>query len=159
MPITVENCKSGILTTDISDHFFVFGIFNNLKVKPLVNQIKKREFSQKNVSKFNKVLITSNWYNIYSLLNTQDAFSNFYITFTECFNSCFPEVTVKINYKNRNTWMSKSLIKCIEKNHKLYELSIAQPTDINIKLYKDYKINLHQLKEKLREITTAKNWK
>ena len=29
-PITVDTCKSGILTSDISDHLFVFGIFDNL---------------------------------------------------------------------------------------------------------------------------------
>ena len=32
-PITVETCKSGILTSDISDHFFVCGIFDNLNPK------------------------------------------------------------------------------------------------------------------------------
>ena len=29
-PITVDTCKSGILTSGIRDHFYVFGIFDNL---------------------------------------------------------------------------------------------------------------------------------
>ena len=32
-PIAVDTCKSGILTSDISDHFFVFGIVDNLNPK------------------------------------------------------------------------------------------------------------------------------
>ena len=29
--ITIDSCKSGILTRNIGDHFFVFGTFNNMK--------------------------------------------------------------------------------------------------------------------------------
>ena len=30
--ITIDNCESGILTSNISDHFFVFGFFDNMKI-------------------------------------------------------------------------------------------------------------------------------
>ena len=32
--ITIDSCKSGILTSNISDHYFVFGIFDDMKIKP-----------------------------------------------------------------------------------------------------------------------------
>ena len=44
--ITIDSCKSGILTSNISDHFFVFGIFDDMKI----NQAKillKQDILQK----------------------------------------------------------------------------------------------------------------
>ena len=37
--------------------------------------------------------------------------------------------------------MPKSLIKCIERNHTLYKLSIMQPTEYNISNYKNIVTN------------------
>ena len=60
--------------------------------------------------------------------------------------SSFPESTTKLNYKNRLTWMLKSLIKCIERKHSLYKLSIMQPTEYNANNYKSYRNKLTTLK-------------
>lgn len=149
MPITIDNCQSGILISDISDHFFVFGMFSSLKIKAYDKQITRRPFTQKNISKFSRILNDTDYHNIiYTNLNAQLSFSFYYNFFSESFNSCFPEELVKIKYKNRNTWMTGSLIKCIEKNHKLYKLSIAYPTEINKQTYKAYNNKLTAIKRK-----------
>ena len=49
--ITIDSCKSGILTSNISDHFFVFGVFNNMKINQTKNVSKIRYFTEKNISK------------------------------------------------------------------------------------------------------------
>ena len=59
-PITVDNCKSGILTSDISDHFFVFGIFDNLIPKCSQRYCTRRHYSENNISSFSKSLKKSN---------------------------------------------------------------------------------------------------
>ena len=53
-PITVDTCKSGILTSDISDHFFVFGIFDNLNPKCSQRYCTRRHYTEKNISFFSK---------------------------------------------------------------------------------------------------------
>ena len=45
MPINIDSCKSGILTSNISDHFFVFGVFDILKINNDQNYYKIRNYS------------------------------------------------------------------------------------------------------------------
>ena len=45
--------------------------------------------------------------------------------------------------------MPKSLIKCIERKHSLYKLSIMQPTEYNTSNYKKYRNKLTTLKSDL----------
>ena len=46
--ITIDSCKSGILTSNISDYFFVFGIFDDMKINQTKNTFKTRYFTEKN---------------------------------------------------------------------------------------------------------------
>ena len=50
----LDNCESGILTSNISDHFFVFGFFDNMKIIKTHNYTRKRDFTEKNIAKFTK---------------------------------------------------------------------------------------------------------
>ena len=68
--------------------------------------------------------------------NAQESFTYFQNVFLNSFESSFPESTTKLNYKNRLTWMPKSLIKCIERKPSLYKLSIMQSTEYNTNNYK-----------------------
>ena len=45
--------------------------------------------------------------------------------------------------------MPKSLIKCIERKHSLYKLSIMQPTEYNIRNYEKYRNKLTTIKRDL----------
>ena len=65
-PITVDTCKSGILTSDISDHFFVFGIFDNLIPKCSQRYCSRRHHSENNISSFSKSFKKIKWNTIYS---------------------------------------------------------------------------------------------
>ena len=57
--ITIDSCKSGILTSNISDYFFVFGMFDDMKIN------QTRYFSEKNISKFAKIVSNKTWGNLY----------------------------------------------------------------------------------------------
>ena len=46
---------------------------------------------------------------------------------------------MKINYKNRNPWISKEIKDAIKEREKLLSISIKTPTEINKKKYKKYK--------------------
>ena len=143
-PTTVDTCKSGILTNDISDQFFVFGIFDNLNLNCSQGYCTRRHYTEKNTSSFSKSL--KKWNTIYST-NAQESFTYFQNAYLNLFESSFPKSTTKLNYKNRLTWMPKSLIECIERKHSLYKLIIMQPTEYNTNNYKNYRNKLTILKE------------
>ena len=50
--INIDSCKSGSLTSNISDHFFVFGVFDILKINNDPNYYKIRNYSEKNIHQF-----------------------------------------------------------------------------------------------------------
>ena len=95
-PITVDTCKSGILTSDISDHFFVFGIFDNLNPKCSQRYCTRRHYTEKNILSFTKSLKKIQWNTIYST-NVQESLTYFQNVFLNSVESLFPE----LNYKNR----------------------------------------------------------
>ena len=50
--ININSCKSGILTSSISNHFFVFGTIDNLKLNNDRNTYKIRNLSKSGTPKF-----------------------------------------------------------------------------------------------------------
>ena len=53
--------KTGILSCDISDHFPIFCIFNNLSINTEKPTITKGKFNKKNIKKLNEALKAINW--------------------------------------------------------------------------------------------------
>ena len=85
--ITIDRCKSGILTSNISDNFFVFGIFNNMKISQTKDASKIRYFTEKNISKYAKILNTKTWEYLEMHNNAQDSFTFFYNFFLSNFEN------------------------------------------------------------------------
>ena len=147
-PITMDTCSSGIITSNISDHFFVFGIFYDLKINNFQNSIRKRNFTEKNISIFSKILKNKTWDALKLCTDAESAFTMFYNFFHTNFENIFPEKLIQINYKNRHSWMPNSLLKSIKKNHILYKLSLTNPSEINKINYKTYNNKLNSIKRK-----------
>ena len=53
--------KIGILSCDISNHFSIFCIFNNLSIKTEKPTITQRKLNKTNIKKLNEALKTINW--------------------------------------------------------------------------------------------------
>ena len=135
--ITIDNCVSGIITSNISDHFFVFAFFDNMIINQTQNYIRKRNLTENIYSKIHKKRKKNKTWGYLNLINTaQDSFSFFYDFLKDTFEDIFPEKYVEIKYKNRHSWMPNSLKKSIKNNHTLYKLSITNPTDSNKMIYK-----------------------
>ena len=47
--INIDSCKSGIAISNISDHFFVFGIFDRMKINLSKNLFNTRYFTENNI--------------------------------------------------------------------------------------------------------------
>ena len=53
--------NNGVLTSDISDHYSIFTIRQDVEPKILDKHRYKREFTNKNISKFKKKLCNLDW--------------------------------------------------------------------------------------------------
>lgn len=90
-PINVDTCRSGIITSDISDHFFVFGMFSKLPVKSCKKWYKARNFCDKNIYHFNNHIGQVNWENMYSMTSFPVTFRYFINCYHTHFLESFPE--------------------------------------------------------------------
>ena len=96
---------AGILCADLSDHFPVFLICINGKVKTKTDEyIYKRTFSEYNIKRFKQDLTTFDWESVlYCIQDTQKAFSTFHKAVTDVHNKCFPVKKIKKRIQNSQT--------------------------------------------------------
>ena len=57
LQITIDNCTPGILISDISDHFLVFGAFDDMSFSPTPRDFKTICFTEKNIMKFTNIFL------------------------------------------------------------------------------------------------------
>ena len=138
---------TGILHSDISDHFPIFAINSSGKVMPKKDEIIfKRTFSERNISKFKEELFKINWEKfVYSIKDPQEAFSIFHSHVTKFYNKCFPVKRVKRGYKNRIPWLTDELKMLINIKNKLYVKSEKDPTGNIKEKYCAHKCKLNRL--------------
>jgi len=137
--ITEIISHSGILCTDISDHFPVFAI---LRIKHLLDKpicVKKRIYSVTNLEKFQNIIVNYDWSNILNIPDFPEAFSAFHSEYKRLYDDCFPIKVFKHGYKSRKCWLSHGLKTSIKVKNRLYVISKQIPNDENICLYKSYK--------------------
>ena len=115
-----NSCFSGILYTDISDHFPVFCIDKAHKAEQKLESQYKRIYSHKNQRDFKAALSHATWDDVLSCFDPQAAYSSFFHDLHEKYNKCFPLKEVKMNYYNRKPWLSDHLKYCIQRKNELY---------------------------------------
>ena len=139
-----ENSISGILPTDISDHFPIFHIiFDKHKSETITKPVFKRKMSRKAIAEFNKCIHETRWDSILGNENTQSAYSSFVGMFSAIYNETFPVQQCKESTKiPKKPWITKNLLDCIIKKNTMYK---------NLKLkfdtsqYSEYKIYKNRL--------------
>ena len=96
------NFSSGIIKTDISDHFSVFHSFelsnkSNMKEKRTIN---KRNLSNANIENFRIALGNANWDGVLLSNDTNTAFHNFHNQFIDIFNRTCSINKVEVKHKS-----------------------------------------------------------
>ena len=139
-----ENSISGILPTDISDHFPIFHIlFDRQKSETITKPVFKRKISFKAIDKFNKCIHESKWDSVLDKENTQTAYCSFVNTFSKIYNDTFPmEQCKEASNIPKKPWITKNLLDCIIKKNTMYKkLKVKFDTS----LYSEYKIYKNRL--------------
>ena len=140
--IETTNFESGIFKADITDHFPNFLIIKNTK-KNILNRketIYKRNLKIKNLEKLKNKCGETNWENVTSCNNAENAFELFSEKLQNIFNSTCPieEKTLK-NKEVKNPWMTEGLKKSSKRKQKLYNKFLKNRTEHNKTNYKTYK--------------------
>ena len=108
------NSISGILYTDISDHFPIFYIDYSSSVDNTEQFATRRLYSETNKKKFCKQISEYNWDNVLLCTDSQESFSTFHKEFSYIYNSCFPSKILKLNYRNRKIWLTNGMKESIK---------------------------------------------
>ena len=133
---------TGILTTDISDHYIIFHI------APLQFRQQKehhqliRLINSSNLEKYTTAIQNHDWSHVNHHNLCQTAFSYFSETLKGIFHDAFPVIKVKQRYRNRLPWLTQGLKNAIKHKNKLYKISMKYDTSVNKITYTQYKNKL-----------------
>ena len=140
-----EQALSGILYTDISDHYPIFYIDHSLKKTSKDVNITKRPYTPQNIAKFKTNLESHNWSAVLLHTETQTAYSQFHKEFSHIYDNCFPVRSVKLGCKNRKTWLTQGMKKSIKIKNNLFGQYRQHGTpELEFK-YKQYRNNLNRM--------------
>ena len=139
------NCSlSGILVTDVSDHFPIFHINRSFTVEETESFIVTRVFNEKNKQKFREAISAVDWTEICNIPDTQNSFSHFHSVLISLQDKCFPKIRIRKKYSNRKPWLSDGLRNSIRNKNKLYHKYKKIPSVKNESSFRN-KLN-HMLK-------------
>ena len=102
-----DSVINGLLYTDISDHLPIFHIDYSGILKKPNEKIKKRIFSDENISKFKLALDAKDWEGIVTVNDAQNAYTLFHNEFSSMYDAHFPIKECSIVYKTRKPWLSE----------------------------------------------------
>ena len=142
-PSTSTN--SGIIITDVADHFGTFYSVSDEKRTSKTNQCKKTRFyAASNLLNFKQLLDDTDFSHILQINCPSESFNEFTAIYKCAFDKAFPWKSVKINKKfiKREPWLTSGLLTSSRTRKKLLSNKLRNPTDNNILTFASYN-NLH----------------
>ena len=150
--VTTTKFKTGIIKSDISDHFPIFFVADDtIHTKETKERfIFRRDNS---VEKFKYKLRTVSWDSITNSSDTNKAYVNFIEIFSSLYDECFPKKKIKLKpQKYNNPWITKGIKKSSKRKQKLHEKFLKNRNEKNEKLYKSDKSLFESAKRKSKRI-------
>ena len=144
--VCTKEINSGIFYSDITDHLPIFSLTHNILrnkhgEENSVPNIK--HLNPKNIASLNKELAKIDWNTIFSSNDVEFTYDTFLTRFKQSFdNICKVEVSANRKKKNipRQPWITRSLLKCINKKNKLYKAFCSKrdkPSELKFKKYRN----------------------
>ena len=134
--------KTGIIQTEVSDHFAIFLISENGNLSHHQDHITifKRQINDQSINYFINLISEVDWNVIKETNDANKAYDCFLKLFLDKYEKAFPKLEFKIKTKNLlSPWMTKGLIKSSKKKKQLYEKFLKKRTHKNKNNYKNYK--------------------
>ena len=134
--------KSGIIKTDISDHFPIFLCYKYIAEKEDAKKefIYKRRFSDQSIGAFKIRLCDINWSKVRQCRNANEAYINFFNIIDSLYDECFPVAKIRLKQKKHVTpWITRGIKKSSKRKQNLHEKCLKHRTILNEEKYKAYK--------------------
>ena len=106
------NLKTGIIKTDVSDHFEIFFTDSDTDITsyPQETIFKKRILANTKINNFRTKLCNINWSDVLTLKNPNNSYNLFIKIFSKIYDEFFPLKTIKVKKKSfLSPWMSRGL--------------------------------------------------
>ena len=135
---------SGIVISDVSDHFAIFSIIKQVRNGEHSNSLHKsiRSFTADNIDNFNKLLRETDYSNVLSTNCTETAYTLFMdiYMYLKAYDEAFPLKTRKTprKYMKRSPWITKGIIQSSLTKSKLLNKKHVCPTVANINKYRSF---------------------
>ena len=136
--------ESGIILSDISDHYPIFAKIPLKRTsKNYYLSKKRRKLTAENVT----ILQEIDWSFVYSTQNVDLSFEYFMNTINSELDTHIPMRRVKDNYKRipKLPWISKSLLRSINRKNNLFYKWKTKPTEQNRQTFASYKNTLTKI--------------
>ena len=139
----ISNIRTGIIVSDISDHYPIFAIIPNVKTKShKYVRSGVRDLSQYNINKLKEQLNSLNWSEVYNTENVNLSYKAFIDKLLLHYNTIIPlQNPSRSNYRKipRSPWINKSLLKCINRKNSLFHKYKHNPTTESKLKYTQYR--------------------
>ncbi len=129
---------SGIVLTDLSDHFGIFTIFENFQNKNKPQTVTYRQYNENNVLNFKNILRECDFSKIMDENDPEKAYSDFMLIYKAKFEEAFPLKTTKkySKYVKKAPWMTRGILNSTLTKNKLFKIKLRKPTLVSIDRYK-----------------------
>ena len=134
--------ESGIVLSDLSDHYPIYTLFSRSSITTKNNTKERfRKITPQNLENLKNDLDTADWSEVYDTEDTNLSYEKFIQTITSYLDKHIPFVKKKSNYKKvpRLPWISKSLLRSINRKNKFYYIDKINHTEESHRTYTLYK--------------------
>ena len=148
------NYTSGIVITDVADHFGTFYV-SRKKAHVTVSNIKYiRQMKAENFIHFKQILAATDFSPVLACDCPNEAYNKFICVYDNAFNIALPTKRIKLlrKYIKREPWMTQGLLNSSLNKSQLLRIKIKKPTENNIKKYKYF----CKMFTKLKRLTKSK---
>ena len=142
------NYKSGIVITDVADHFGTFYINRKRHNITVSNYKYIRQMKAENFIHFKQILSATYFSPVLACDCPNEAYNKFICVYDNAFNVALPKKRIKLmrKYIKREPWMTQGLLNSSINKSKLLRTKIRKPTENNIKKYKYFCKMFNKLK-------------
>ena len=110
---TLTSHEAGILVADISDHYPVFCMSDNVIPDQGPDIIKYRPFTERNKQSFREAMLAADWQSVLNEPYAQQAYAALARIVCDAFDSCFPLKRRPRTRTDSNPWMTRGIKKSI----------------------------------------------
>ena len=131
--------KTGIIKTDISDHFPIYFSIKTVFLNEKSPSIKcyKRIINDRRINEFKVKLSILNWDDVIDEANPNFAYNTFLDKFLKIYDEIFPIKEYEITGKSlKSPWITSALKKSSKHKQKLYVKYLKKRTENNLSTYK-----------------------